>query len=99
NQDVSFIANDAYFGPLLSAGVGFYDESAKLTPMFEFREPAPDTPFDFDNDSEITGEFEFDDLDEEYFDSVERDDEDTDETSTEQSEDDDGVQPDHSDLL
>jgi hypothetical protein len=100
NQDVNFIANHAYFGALLSAGVGFYHESARLTPMFDFRDPASDTPFDFDTDSEITGDFEFDDLDEEYSDSVERDDEDTDETSEGRSgEDADGALTDNSDLI
>lgn len=81
NADSSFIAKHAYFGPLLSAGVFFYNESTKLTPMFDFKSPAPDPGFDFDSDQEIGDEFEFDDLDEEYFDSAEKEDEDASEES------------------
>jgi hypothetical protein len=100
NQDANFISKHAYFGPLLSAGVHFYDESAKLPPMFDFRNPTLDAPFDFDSDSEITEEFEFDDLDEEYFDSIEQEDEDADESNEEQSDEDgDGQEPKNSDLV
>lgn len=64
----AFITNDAYFGPLLKSGVVFYDEQAKLPPMFELKADIP-LPPDFDSDEEIAEDFEFDDIDEEYFDS------------------------------
>jgi hypothetical protein len=68
----AFISGHPYFGPLRKAGVVFYDETAKLPPMFQLKS-APLPSFDFDSDNEIADEFEFDDLDEEYFDSSGRD--------------------------
>jgi hypothetical protein len=67
NTDV-FIAENSYFGPLLKSGVCFYDDQARLPPMFDLKTDSPVSP-DFDSDEEIAKAFEFDDLDEEYFDS------------------------------
>lgn len=60
---------------MLAVDVEFYDESAKLTPLFEFAAPqASDDEFDFDTDKEIDASFEFKDADEEYSDSGKSDD-------------------------
>jgi hypothetical protein len=65
----AYIAKHAYFGPLLKSGVVFYDENARLQTMFELKTNVLIPP-DFDGDEEISDDFEFDDLDEEYFDSA-----------------------------
>jgi hypothetical protein len=71
NTDADFITNDPHFGPMLSAGVHFYDEKVRLTPMFRFT-ASQDlmADFDFDTDRAIDKEFEFEDMDEEYSDSA-----------------------------
>jgi hypothetical protein len=67
-----FIAKHKYFGPLNDADVVFYDDSIVLPPIFEFKTIVADTQsFNFDTDKAIEQEFDFDDMDEEYFDSAE----------------------------
>jgi Reverse transcriptase (RNA-dependent DNA polymerase) len=71
NKNIKFISNHPYFGPLCKARVAFYDEHKKVTPIFDFKEVAPDdSTFDFDSDKKIEDDFKFDEMDEEYFDSV-----------------------------
>ena len=56
-----FLANDTYFGPMLASNVIFYDETAHITPLIrKVRRPSPFWP------DEEEGDFEFDDLMEEY---------------------------------
>ena len=71
NKDVKFISSHRYFGPLHKAGVVFYDKNKRFIPIFNFREPPlDDSALCFDSDEEINDAFEFDEMDEEYFDSV-----------------------------
>jgi hypothetical protein len=69
NTNIAFIANNIFFGPLRRAGVGFYDTTKKIAPMFDFKAAGMLGPFDFDSDDAIEDNFEFDNMDEEYFDS------------------------------
>jgi hypothetical protein len=51
NTNDRFIQSHPYFGAMLAADVEFYDENAKLTPLFEFAAPrGSDDDFDFDTD-------------------------------------------------
>ena len=71
NKNIKFISSHRYFGPLHKAGVMFYDEHKKLTPIFDFKEALPgDSALYFDSDEKIEDNFEFDEMDEEYFDSA-----------------------------
>lgn len=90
NHGHNYIKSHAFFGPLLAAGVEFYDQAAKLPPIFKFKQIH--AAFDFDTDDDITEEFEFDEMDEEYFDSNDEDDE-----SEEDLEEDDNEKPDDDD--
>jgi hypothetical protein len=91
NKSTQFIASHSHFGSLLKAGVKFYDSDRRLAPIFHFRKDAPARPsrFNFDTDDEIGDDFEFDDIDEEYFDSApggdDEGDEDVDEDGSEDS--------------
>jgi hypothetical protein len=89
NTNDQFITDHKYFGSLNNAGVSFYEEDAKLPPIFEFIDK-PDDPaeFDFDTDVPIEKNFEFDDMDEEYFDSAESDKADSDEESSDEDDED-----------
>jgi hypothetical protein len=72
NKNVDFISSHTYFGPLHRAGVEFYKENKRVSPIFDFRSDFPSPgAFDFDSDEMIEDAFEFDDMDEEYFDSSE----------------------------
>jgi hypothetical protein len=87
NANDRFITGHKYFGPLNDANVIFYDEHKMLPPIFEFKETeAKIEPFDFDSDGSIENNFNFDDLDEEYFDSADSGNEDDDESDDEESE-------------
>jgi hypothetical protein len=87
NTNDKFIQSHPYFGPMLAADVEFYDENAKLTPLFEFAAPqGPDDDFDFDTDKEIDASFEFEDADEEYSDSGKSDDSEDSEEDSDDSE-------------
>lgn len=76
NENAEFIRQDACFAALLDANVGFYNDGAQLPPIFQLKQSAP-ADIDFDSDDEIGNDFDFDDMDEEYFDSTDQiDDED-----------------------
>jgi hypothetical protein len=100
NADVTYIKTHPFFGPLLDAGVQFYDEEVRLPPMFTLK--TEDESFDFDSDEDIESEFDFDEMDEEYFDADDEKDEDPDEEKGDEGEeegDDKAVSPDYSDDL
>jgi hypothetical protein len=91
NSDTRFIDKHPYFGPMSKLGVEFYDEDAKLSPIFRFAHPGrPVGGFDFDSDGVIDKSFEFEDLEEEYSDSSKADDVEDSEAS---EEDDDSEEP------
>jgi hypothetical protein len=91
--DTSFIDNHKFFGYLKTAGVAFYDENKHCHPIFNFRvAPKISEEFDFDTDELIEDKFEFDEMDDEYFDKVF----DSDESDDDES-DDDGSNNDESD--
>jgi hypothetical protein len=74
NKNTAFILRHAFFGPLLRAKVGFYDDTRRIPPAFDFKFRSPiaeNDEFDFDTDADIEDRFEFDSFDEEYFDSAE----------------------------
>jgi hypothetical protein len=70
NKNIKHIAGNVFFDALRKAGVQFYDDTRRITPIFDFKIP-PESPsqFDWDSDDEIESSFEFDENDEEYFDS------------------------------
>lgn len=89
NRNVSYIRSHPHFGPLLRAGVEFYDPGNRLPPMFKLKE---DAEAEFDSDDDIADDFDFDDMDEEYFDTDDEhddDDEDDEGEDDEEEEDDD----------
>ncbi|WP_195748519.1 hypothetical protein, partial [Vibrio parahaemolyticus] len=64
--------DDYFFSALLKNSVSFYDESAKCNPIFNFKTTTlSQNLIDqlFDSDDDIHSYFEFDEMDEEYFDS------------------------------
>lgn len=69
NSNVAFIKADPCFEALLDADISFYDKEARLPPIFQLKVDAAQA-VDFDSDDEIDSEFEFDNMDEEYFDST-----------------------------
>lgn len=71
NSDEGFIKECHYFNALLKKNIYFYNESAVFKPIFEFKDKYDAENFKnvLDGDSDIHEYFEFDDLDEEYFDS------------------------------
>ncbi|CEL29323.1 RNA-directed DNA polymerase [Pseudomonas fluorescens] len=80
NPDIAFIEADPCFAALLNADVSFYDQEARLPAIFQVKIEAAEA-IDFDSDDEIDRDFEFDSMDEEYFDSAVTD---TDEEGEEQ---------------
>lgn len=73
NKNIRYIRDDAFFGPLYKAGVSFYDGEKRITPIFDFKTaPADPESFDFDADYPLENDFEFDEMDEEYFDASEK---------------------------
>lgn len=82
NANHDYIADDEFFGELLKENVSFYDESKKCHPIFEFKEGGQegiDLEVFFDRNDRIEDHFDFDDMDEEYFDSSDDDDDDDEE--------------------
>ncbi|RJX78928.1 RNA-directed DNA polymerase [Pseudomonas sp. LS-2] len=77
NETEAFIQEDPCFEALLNAGVGFYNAEARLPALFQQKQDAP-ADIDFDSDKEIENAFDFDDMDEEYFDSISQDDDEDD---------------------
>lgn len=72
NSNFDYIVNDEFFGELHKEGVSFYDEAIKCDPIFKFKEGVHediDLGTFFDRNGRIDDHFDFDDLDEEYFDS------------------------------
>nr|WP_314642812.1 RNA-directed DNA polymerase [uncultured Pseudomonas sp.] len=84
NSDSSFISNNSFFKVLLDNEVGFYDEAIKCNLIFDFKvdEEVDDLEKFFDRDDAIESHFNFDENDEEYFDSngVAKDDDDDDDS-------------------
>jgi hypothetical protein len=79
NANHDYIADEEFFGELLKENVSFYDESKKCHPIFEFKEGEQegiDLEVFFDRNDRIEDHFDFDDMDEEYFDSSGGDDDD-----------------------
>lgn len=88
NTKISYIKNDPYFGPMLRAGVAFYDPDHRLPPIFKLKGDA-DEAIEFDSDDDIASDFDFDDMDEEYFDTDDEHDDDEDDEDDEDDDDDD----------
>ena len=64
----SHIAGDKYFGPIYAAGISFFDDAARLPPIFSLKGGGPFDADLFDSDAELEEYFDFDESDEEYFD-------------------------------
>jgi hypothetical protein len=71
------ILGHQWFASLVKAKVQFYDEKARLAPLFSPKNGG--AVVDFDSDEDIGVDFEFEDIDEEYFDSSDSSEEDDDE--------------------
>jgi hypothetical protein len=97
NADLSFIQGHPCFGVLLAAGVGFYSQEAKIPPIFVLKATAQGEAR-FNTDEEIDDNFEFDNMDEEYFDSSSQDEEDEVEHEIEEAGEDDDPLEDPDDL-
>ena len=76
NQNSDYIKESKHFNALTDAAISFYKSENQLPMIFSLKKEDDFGNFDFDNDSDIYKEFEFDDLDEEYFDSAKNSDED-----------------------
>ncbi|OKY27127.1 RNA-directed DNA polymerase [Thalassotalea sp. PP2-459] len=76
NDDDSFIRDNHFFKKLLMHSVSFYDETARCASIFNVRESLTLDDDWFDNDEDVHEHFEFDEQDEEYFDSLDDDDDD-----------------------
>ncbi|KGK42725.1 hypothetical protein LH51_04750 [Nitrincola sp. A-D6] len=76
NSDSNYIKDDNFFGALHKLGISFYDDSKSCRPIFELKDDEHEIDLDalFDRDGHIEDHFEFDEMDEEYFDSTERED-------------------------
>ncbi|MBD1590065.1 RNA-directed DNA polymerase [Pseudomonas typographi] len=77
NTDLTFIKADPCFEALFNADVSFYDTDARLPAIFQVKVAAAQA-VDFDSDEVIDSDFEFDSMDEEYFDSAAPDEEEED---------------------
>lgn len=76
NRTESFIRSSHLFQPIFASRVSFYDENAVMNPIFDLRAGFSADDVDFDGDGSIEDDFEFDDMDEEYFDSSNEDEDD-----------------------
>lgn len=73
NDNYDYLKEEPYFNVLLENNVSFYDQSVRIKPLFERKKDIdfPKTKYDiFDGDKEISAYFEFDEVDDEYFDSL-----------------------------
>jgi hypothetical protein len=73
NDNQDFIKDNVHFNPLADTDITFYKSERRLPRIFTLKEEVEE--FDFDNDDDIFKDFEFDEMDEEYFDSADHDDE------------------------
>ena len=77
NENEDYINESTHFKALTDAEITFYKPENRLPKIFTLKEESEN--FDFDSDSDIVDDFEFDEMDEEYFDSaINSDDEDED---------------------
>jgi hypothetical protein len=74
NNDTSFISKDVFFNQLMKHGVSFYNENATCHSIFDVKGSVKLNEKWFDDDDDIRDKFNFDELDEEYFDSTNRSD-------------------------
>jgi hypothetical protein len=72
----SHIAADKYFGPMLACGVSFFNEAARIPPIFSLKSNTFSHHL-FESDANLDDYFEFDNADEEYFDSGSDDEDDS----------------------
>lgn len=74
NADTSFIDADHHFKTLIDNNISFYNENIHVKPIFDYKR-ARHFDYDiFDSEDSINNHFEFDEQDEEYFDSSVSDD-------------------------
>jgi hypothetical protein len=74
NDNEDFIKDNIHFNALTNAAITFYNPERRLPRIFTLKEEVEE--IDFDNDDDIFKDFEFDEMDEEYFDSAGHDEED-----------------------
>lgn len=65
------IRGDPFFGELLRQKVSFFDDTARLPPIFVPKDPGALSPGLFESDEAVDELFEFEEGDEEYFDASE----------------------------
>lgn len=65
------IRSDPFFGELLRQKVSFFDDTARLPPIFTPKDPSALSLALFESDEAVDGLFEFEESDEEYFDTGE----------------------------
>lgn len=74
-RNQGYIKGDSFFSHLLSNKISFYDSKAKCTPLFDVKPKLPEKfTIDaisalFDSNKNINNLFDFEDVDDEYFDS------------------------------
>lgn len=78
NSDSTFITSNYFFNQLIKNNVSFYNENATCHSIFDVKDTIRLNEEWFDIDADIRDNFYFDDLDEEYFDSADRCDDDDD---------------------
>lgn len=77
NSSSNYIQDETFFVELLNNNVEFYEEARRCKPIFDLKtEPLPgiDLSSIFDGNDDVDDLFEFDEVDEEYFDSTEYED-------------------------
>lgn len=68
NENQEYINESDHFRALTDAAITFYKSERRLPKIFTLKEEQDE--FDFDDDSDIFKKFDFDEMDEEYFDSA-----------------------------
>lgn len=78
NKNFKFIEENKAFKLLLDENVSFYDENIKPPMLFNIKNETNNTTLNidklFNGDEDITDKFQFNDLDDEYFDNTDSDD-------------------------
>lgn len=70
NDNDNFIREQHHFNQLIKNDISFYDLNATCNSIFDVKDPTLFSDYLFDSDDEIHQFFEFDEMDEEYFDNA-----------------------------
>lgn len=71
NSNFDYIKNDEFYSKLFEEKIGFYDDTMRCNPIFNFKDSELNIFNLFNSDDRIERYFDFDEVDEEYFDALE----------------------------